>query len=526
MTRHLRKNRHARKADRIEGDRSGDDVGQVRLDENVDVADVDRDSIAGGAKWSLVSLVTKQVVQIAFTIVLARLIGPSSFGIVGQALIYVAIATTVLDLGMAATLIQKPQLDRRVIGTATSAVLATAGFLVITTLALAPFWASLFDTPELTGILRVLSLSFVLNGLAVVPGALFVRRLDFKLIGIAQVSSTVIGGIAGVLAALNGAEYWALVIQILVRDAVHSLILLAVDGLPVLVASRSAAKDLTGTSRNVLGSHLLGLLNSHADDFLVGWQLGAASLANYSLSYRILQLPVQALGQTANRLVLPVFSRLHDDEPRQAKYYLSAISSLSLAVVPLMTIVALAAPLAIPAVFGHAWTPAVTPTQILALASIIWTLMTVNSPVLIANGRASWLFRYSIVNTGVLVAAAALGVRGGIVGVAWGLLLAGIPMAIVLLLVVRRVIPFTLRQYAIALVPSLTGAVAMAGFWYFARGPIEAQTSSLGTVVLVSVMSIIIYVGVLWIAWRGESRRQIEFVRAMIGRASDATELA
>ncbi|MFV1991055.1 MAG: lipopolysaccharide biosynthesis protein [Acidimicrobiales bacterium] len=485
-----------------------------------------RESVAKSTKWSLMSLVSTQVIRITFTVILAPILGPTNFGIVGQATIYIAFAAVFMDLGLAAVLIQRPNLDRRVVGTVTAVNLVVVGVLVTFTLAFADLWSGIFDTPELAGVLRVLSLTFVFIGLAVVPGALLARRLDFKLLGIAQVTSSVIGGVAGVVAALNGAQYWALVVQTLLRDAVYVLMLLAVTGRPIVTWSTEALRSIARMSRNVYGSQLLGYFNSHADDFLVAWRLGAAPLANYALSYRILQLPVQALGQTANRLVLPIFSQLQGDASRQARYYFSTITSLSLVVIPTMLIVALSAPVVVTVFFGPAWEGAIRPTQILAIASIVWTLMTVNSPVLIANDRPQWLFRYSLVNTVALVGAAAVGLRYGIAGVAWALLIAGIPLALILLRLTGKVIPIGARSYARAIAPASIGAIAMLGVWILAGPTVGSWFGDLGGIGAMTVLTISVFVGIVWLGWRETFRQQVSFVRAMIGVETNVSEPA
>ncbi len=487
-------------------------------DELAEHVDIGRESVARSAKWSLISLISKQGARIVFTIVLASMLGPENFGIIAQATIYLAFTGVFLDIGLGAALIQRKTLDRAVIGTATTLNLAVLSMLVLVTLVTADFWAGFFDTPQLASVLRVLSTTFIFNGLVVVPVAILTRRMEFRLLGIAEVVSTLIGGAAAIAAATAGAEYWALVVQTLTRDAIYMTIILVIAGRPVLAWSRQALASISRMSRNVFGGQLLNFGNQNADNFLIAWRLGPTALGNYGLSYRVLLLPVQILGQTANRLVFPIFSRLQDDPSRQARYYLETITSLALVVTPLMVLVALAAPSAVPLVFGPAWEAAIQPMRILAMGSILAALMTVNSPVLLAMDRADWLFRYSLVNTAGLVTGFAVGLRWGIEGVAWAYLVAGIPLGFLLLFLTGKLIPIGPHRYLAALAPAATGAAAMAATWWLVERSLGGPITGLGEIAVAAVAASVAFLGIVAIGWRDVLRRQIELVAAMAGR--------
>lgn len=481
--------------------------------------EVNRASVALGARWSLVSLVAKQVSRVLFSLLLARLLGPENFGIIAEATIYLAFSLVFLDVGMAASLIQRRKVDREVVGTATCVNIGVLGALVIATQLTADFWAGFFATPELEAVLRVLSLTFLLNGLGVVPGAMLVRRLEFKLLGVAEVASSVIGGIVGVAAALAGAEYWALVVQTLTRDALMLAIVLRVTGPPVVAWSRAAASQISSFSRNAFGAQLLGFAGQNADNLLIGWRLGAVALAHYALSYRMLLLPVQILGQTANRLVFPIFSRLNDDPVRQARYFVKTTSSLAVIVVPAMALVALGAPRGVPIVFGEEWQAAIRPLQILAAASVLRVLVTVVSAVMLARGKATWTFRVNLVAIPAHVAGFVVGLRWGIDGVAWSYLLIGIPMAGVWLTLLTRLVPFSVRNYAAAVGPAATGTVAILLAWTAVEHFVGSSVSSPLVLVVGTSASAVAFVASVVVLWRQAIGEQLRLLRLLVSRS-------
>lgn len=481
--------------------------------------EVNRASVALGARWSLISLVAKQASRILFSLLLARLLGPENFGIIAVATIYLAFSLVFLDVGLAASLIQRRRVDREVTGTATWVNLGVLSVLVAVTQIAADVWADFFHTPELGAVLRVLSLTYVFNGLGVVPGAMLVRRLEFKLLGIAEVASSLFGGVAGVVAAVAGAEYWALVIQTLTRDAVMLVIVLRVTGPPVLAWSRVALSEISSFSRNAFGSQLLGFAGQNADNFLIGWRLGAVSLAHYALSYRMLLLPVLILGQTANRLVFPIFSRLNDDRTRQARYFVKTTSSLAVIVVPAMGLVALGAPRGVPIVFGEDWVAAIRPMQVLAGASVLRVLVTVASAVMFARGKATWVFRVNLVAIPAHIAGFTIGLRWGIDGVAWSYLLIGIPMAGIYLTLLGRLIPITISQYAAATLPAVTGTLAMALAWTATERVLAGGVASPLVLLVSASTSILAFVACVLTFWRQAIHEQVRLFRLLVGRS-------
>jgi PST family polysaccharide transporter len=491
------------------------DDDRVEVFEDVTVR---RSSVAVSARWSLVGLLAKQVSRIGFSVLLARLLGPESFGIIGQATIYLTLSSVLLDVGLASALIQRKEIDRDLIGTATSLNLIAVSALVVATQVTAGLWAAFFSTAELETVLRVLSIDFVLSGIAVVPMALLTRRLDFRTLAIAEVVSTVVGGVLGVAAALGGAEYWSLVVQTLARDLVFAAIVIAAVGRPFLGWSRRALRAILGFSSRVFGSQALNFLNQNADNTLVAWRLGATALANYALSYRVLLLPVQVLSQTANRIVFPVLSRLNDDPPKQARHYLTASASLSLAVTPLMVLVALGAPRGVPLVFGPEWEAAIVPMQILALASILRAVLSVGGGVVLARGRADWALRWSIVTTALLIGGFAVGLQWGINGVAWSYLLVGFPLAVTQVLLIRRLIPYTFVGYLAAMAPAAAGALAMTGVWWIVMRSLDDRLGSFALLTIGSVATLVVFAGVVRVFWADVAREQIDFVRLMMRR--------
>jgi lipopolysaccharide exporter len=477
-----------------------------------------REQVAGGVRWGLIASIATQVGRLAFVVALMRLLGPQNFGIVGQASVYIAITYIFLHLGTAANIIQRPHLEKADVGSAWWINVALGSALAGLTVVAAPVLAGFFRTEELTAVLRALSICFVLKAMAVVPTALLYRNMRFRSIGTAEIASTFLGGALAVVAAANGAGYWALVVQTLAMDAIFLVALVRISGRPELTWSTSAARGLWSFSSRVMGAELVKYMSENTDKFIIARVLGATQLGYYSLAYRVLLLPLLMMEQ-AGRVILPTFSRLQNDRERLAQMFLRASESVALVVCPAMTLTILSAPIAVPAVLGDAWAPAVVPLQILAAMTTQYLILSVTPAVVLAVGRADWEFRWSIVTMVFAVVAFGVGVNWGITGVATAYLVMGLALTPIRLSVIRRIIPISARGYLRVLAPAFGCSAALCGVWLLVAITLGDTTSGLPLLACAAVAGIAAYVAAAMVLWPRDLRYQYEFARQVVSRS-------
>jgi O-antigen/teichoic acid export membrane protein len=476
-----------------------------------------RTQVSHGVKWGLIASLLTQAGRFGFMTVLMRLLGPYNFGIVGQAMVFVAVTQIFMHLGLATYIIQRPQIRKDDIGTAAWMNALVGGVLAAVTLAAAPLISAFFNSPELTTVLRVLSLAFLLKAIAVVPTALLNRDMRLRAIGIAEIAATFVSGGLGLAAALNGADYWALVIQTLAFDVVYAAIVLVNAGRPELTWSRAAAGRLWGFGSRVMGSDLVNYVSDNADKFLIARFLGATPLALYTLAYRVLVIPVQFLTQ-AGRVILPTFSRLQDERERLAHAFLRSTETLAMVIVPVMTLVVLCAPAGVPLVFGDSWAPAVVPLQLLSAMTAIHLLSTLTGPVVLAVGRADWELRWALFTVVVAIAAFAVGLQWGITGVAAAYLGIALVLNPVRFFIIQRLIPLTGRAYLRSLAPATVSSAALAVAWLAAAAALPAGVGPLGHLVAASVVGGVGFVLAARLLWPDDFRNLLGFARQVARR--------
>ena len=420
-----------------------------------------RSSAARGVRWTTAATVGRQVGNVGISVVLARLLGARNYGIVGQATVYILLLSFLVDGGFSTAFIQKPTVDDADEGSVWWYSLASTAALVTLSLLIAPLLATFFHTPQLSAVVRVLAFDVLFLGLAIAPTAIVTRRLQFRALAIAQVVGTVVGGVAGIVAAELGARYWALVVFVCLQDFLCLVIVAVAAGRPRLRFSWSSIRGMGAFGANVIGTQILYYAMRNSDNILVGRYLGATSLGLYALSYRVLPLPQQTLGYMVNRVSLPVFSRLQDDRPRLGRYFLKATRMIAFATFPAMALVFVGARRGVPVVFGRHWRHAIIPMQVLAVAGLMASVQHLTRPLLYATGRHKLALRVQIALTASSIGAFAVGLRWGILGVAGAVCAVMSVFGPLLAHYVGREVEMSLLDYAKALTPAITGCLPL-----------------------------------------------------------------
>jgi PST family polysaccharide transporter len=389
-------------------------------------------------RWSMLAVIGRQVPQMLAALVLARLLGPDTYGVISAATVYVTFTTLLLDQGLAVALVQRPELDPRLPGAVASANLLSAAVLGIATIAASGLVAAFFRAPGLQPLLMVLGAGLLVKGVAITPRAMLQRTLRFRDIGLADISGGVLGSAAGIIAAVAGSGVWSMAWMVLITDGVVAVVTSARAhaGRPNLHLGQ--LRSILPFSLRVFGSNGLAFLSRNLDNVLVGRFLGVSALSVYAMSYRVLVVPVQFIGQTVTRVVFPLFSRVSGDRERLASGLLAATELLAFATVPAMGAVSVAAPELIGLVLGPEWAAAVPILTVLAIAGARETIFYITNPLMRAMGAGSLIIRYEVLAALVQLSGIIVGLQFGAFGVAVGLTLAGFVLSPVLLAIQRR----------------------------------------------------------------------------------------
>jgi PST family polysaccharide transporter len=380
---------------------------------------------ARGAAATITGQIARIVVQICSLAVLSRLLGPGDYGLVALVLAVVAAGEVFRDFGLSAAAVQAKSLTSAQRDGLFWLNAALGGALTIVTVLAAPLVALAFGQPELAPIMRLLALTFVINGCSAQYRAHLQRTLRFSWLAGADVAAQIAGVGLGIGLAIAGAGYWALVAQQLGQVLTALLLLVVVARwLPGLPRRGSGVRPLVRFGSQYVAGQLVAYVGKNADALLVGARFGPVPLGFYNRAFSALMGPLGQLRGPTTTVALPVLSRLQDDESRFSAYVQRGQVALGYTFLPAMALAAGAADPLIRILLGDKWLPVVPIFAALAFAGIFDTLPYVGFWVYLSRGLTVPLLRFTIAITVLRLACIAVGSWWGPVGVAVGIAVA------------------------------------------------------------------------------------------------------
>ena len=450
------------------------------------MTELDERGAVHGVFWTAVQSLGVRLFSLAVFIVLARLLTPSDFGLLAMAGVFVGLGDVLVSQGFGTAITQRENLEPEHESTAfwTNILLGLGlgGLLWIA----APWVAALYRQEAVAPVIRWLSPVILLRGAVAVPVGLLQRRFRFRALAIRSVLAALIGGVAGVIAALSGWGVYALVVQQLVSASLDVIVVWsAAAWWPRFVFSLRHLNDLLRFSSYLLGSGLLGLIGRRADDFLIGMVLGDAALGVYAVAYRGLQILQKVLAKTGTVVALSAFSRLQDQPERMRHAFYESTRAASVIFVPVFIGISMVAPFAVPLVFGEQYTQSGQVLQVLALIGVVQGVSYFNYAVFTGVGRPDFVLKLLAVRTTVKVLAFFLAVPYGIVAVAAAFVVSTylvLPLNVFALHIAIGISP---GRYFRNFVPALVSSLVMVpAIWALSHLPLGDVNHLLGAIAL------------------------------------------
>ena len=385
--------------------------------------------IASGIGWTTISTLGNQGLRLLIKLVLARLLLPEDYGLIGMATVFIGFVDVISELGMGAALIQRKQqkLSSIHFNTAfwTSLGIAAAGYVIIT-LIVAPSAAWFYEKDILIKLIPVLAIPIVTNTFFLIPKIKLSRELNFKPQAIAEITSVVIAGIAAVILAWRGFGVWALAFNGIITSLTSILLYhIFYRWTPSLIFSKEAFQELFNFGGYVMLQRIFNYLTSNIDYILIGKLIGSSALGVYTLSFILTDTFRSQIMNMLNKVLFPAYSSIQDNVKKLGQYYLRIVKINGLLLIPIMTFyIVLARPIIVMG-FGEEWENAVIPLQILSLGVIIHAISGTVTTVLKSLGHAKLIVKVNIINN-LLIAVPAIAVGAhfyGINGAAIGILI-------------------------------------------------------------------------------------------------------
>jgi PST family polysaccharide transporter len=424
------------------------------------VPDIARRSLRGGAVM-IGAQALKMVLQFAAVIILTRLLPPAAFGIVAMVAAIFAALEVLRELGLSSATIQKSDLTHAEVS-ALFWMNTSAGLLIALALFLAaPLLAAFYGQPDLVEITRWLAVAFVMGGLTVQHWALLRRQMRFATIAVVETGAEMIGLAAGIVVALSGGDYWALVVQRL--------------------------------TASVTGSQVVVAITRSLDQVMIGWLWGPAWLGIYERAARLLLLPITHLNGPIYSVAMPMLSRLVGQHERYRRAFREIIEKLAMLTAPAGALLAVTSDWVIELLFGPGWSAA-TPVVAAFAIAIAWLPVVYALNLLyLTQDRPKEMLRGAMVDSALSVALILAGVAFGPTAIAVfyavGGLFLRLPMAMWL---TTRKGPVSLHDVGAALVPSFVAAPCVAGAVWLLRQEVAWTFVTAGPRLLIVALAAVV----------------------------------
>jgi PST family polysaccharide transporter len=416
-----------------------------------------------GTVWSAMSTAGKQVLTLASVATVARMLGPEAYGIIGMAAIITGFINNFRDLGTAVAIIQRPSISRRLLSSLFWINIGIGALMCGLVVLTSPAAAVFFKTPELSLVLRVLAVSFLIASAGVVHNALLNRAMSFRALAIVDLGAATLTYLTALICAYRGLGVWALVFANVMNSTASTLgYWIAQRFFPRVEFDATEVRSIAKFSLNLSGFGLVNYGCRNADNLTVGRVLGSAPLGIYQMAYNLMMTPLQNISSVIAQVLFPAFSRIQDDDERFRNAYIRGCMLIGLVTFPVMAGLGVLADPLIRALLKEKWIATVPVFQILAPVGLVQSVQSSVGIIYQAKGRTEWMFRWSIVVLLLTVPAFIIGAHFGVNGVAAGYAIA----YFVVLLFPTFAIPFRLiglrvSQFVKALAPQLLVTVCM-----------------------------------------------------------------
>jgi PST family polysaccharide transporter len=430
-----------------------------------------RERTLTGVAWTGGSRVLQQLIAIATTVVLARLLVPADFGLVALVVVFTGFAAVLTDLGLGAALIHRRVIEERHLSSAFwLSVLVGAGLAVLVA-AMAPFVAAFYGEPRLTWITVTLASVFLVTPLAVVQTSLMQRDMEFRRLAAIENAATVVGAGVGIATAAAGFGVWGLVLMTASTALVRTAAVWLLTGWrPRSGLSLAAVRDLWRFSANLVGFQAINYWMRNADNLIVGKFLGAAALGVYGRAYNLMLQPVGHAGAVLSRVMFPALSSVQHDPDRVRRAYVRALALIGLITFPVTLGLLVAAEPLILTLYGPKWSDVVPILQILCAAALLQSVSTTVGWIYQSQGRTDWMFRWGLVAGTVTIVSFAVGVQWGVHGVATAYLIRTIVLVPLSFAIAGRLIGLRLVDVGRLTARTLVAAGCMAAtVWLASR---------------------------------------------------------
>jgi O-antigen/teichoic acid export membrane protein len=468
------------------------------------------------AAWTYFGYILSKSSNFLTTLVLARLLIPAEFGIVGFAVTTMAFLDAVRDFGIVLALIQRRKDVERAAHTAFWLNIVTNLVIWLVAVIVSPFVADFFREPLITLILPIMSFSFVINSFGATHDALLQREMQFSKRIVPQFFNSLFKGIASITLAFMGYGVWSLVWGLLVGQTAYTILVWrVVDFRPRWLFEWSVAKDLLSYGYKISLDSFLSALQANIDYVFIGRLLGEVALGAYTIAFRVPELIIINLCTVVAQILFPAYASIQDDLDELRAAVLTALRYIAIITVPMGVGLALIATLFIPTLFGAEWTEAGPIMGALALYGLLLSISWNIGDVYKAIDRADILWKTAIFEFVLLAPILYIMAQDSAFAVAIGHVFVAFIVSMVRLIIAVRILKLSFIKTIAQFIPAGISSLFM-GLAVWSVLMVGRDWSNVLTLIAAVAAGAVVYPIVLWFFERELILRVIGMARSRL----------
>ncbi|MFN4762611.1 lipopolysaccharide biosynthesis protein [Gillisia sp. Q332] len=376
-----------------------------------------KEKAISGLIWTFAQQFGHQLIGFIVSVILARILLPAEFGLIGMISIFFGVGMVLLDGGLTQSLIRSKELDEDDYSTVFFFNLFASFVIYVIIYISAPLIGNFYDQPILITVIRLYCLTFIISGFGAVQQARLTKNMEFRVQALMTVPATLIGGGVGVAMAYMGYGVFSLVWSQIVTSVISvSQLWFYTKWMPNLTFNFTKFKDHFNYGYKLTLSNLLNKIFQNLYIIIIGKYFSAAQVGFYTRADSTTKLPVTNISNALNKVTFPMFAAIQEDNVRLKRVYRQLMQMVVFVIAPILILMAVLAEPIFRFLFTEKWLPAVPYFQILCISGILHPVHTYNLNVLKVKGRSDLFLKISIINKVITIIGIIIGIQFGIFG--------------------------------------------------------------------------------------------------------------
>ena len=470
-----------------------------------------------GVSWSFVEQILTRGVNFVIGIILARLLSPTDYGLLGMLGLFIAISQLFIDGGLTSALIRTKNPSEKDFSTVYMINLTLSVLFYAILFFSAPFVADFYEQPLLKPLMRVVALLLIIGSFSSVQSTLLTIRVDFRTKSYISIVAAIVSGTVGIVCAYNGMGVWALVSQTL-SSAVLSCILtlVFVHWFPKFVFSKESFKRLFSYSSKLLMASCISVIYDNLYPMVIGKRFSAADVGQYSRAGQFPGVANDMIVHTLNRVAFPILSQVQDDDERLLRVYDKYIQLTCFAIFPIMMGLCGCAKPFVLFLLTDKWLDCVPLMQILCFSKLLNGVTIINLNLLYVKGRSDLVLRLEVIKKTIAFAILFISMLFDLKAMCYGLVIYSVIAAYLNSYYTDRILSYSFWQQIKSILPYFLVSLIILGETFLMS---ELIQNSLVSLLVSFLLGAITYLSVTGLFRLYAFRETIDLLKSKLGRA-------